>query len=126
MVKASVMINFVLRNTHQTFMYILIWPILYALNTLIFHKNQQNLRTKAFIFAIRTKKGFIFSLRNILLLNEAFSFNSFKISRLWGKRKLNLRTENAFFKSVKNILVLNVAFKKSVLVLIKKYGCRPK
>ena len=51
-----------------------------------FYKNQQNLRTKAFIFAIRTKirtkKGFIFLLRNISVLNEAFSFYSFKILRL--------------------------------------------
>ena len=55
-----------------------------------------------------------------MLLNEASSFYSFKISRLLGKRKLNLRTKKSLFKSVKNILVLNVAFSKSVLVLIKK------
>ena len=54
-----------------------------------------------------------------MLLNEALSFYSFKISRLLGERKLNLRTSTRLFKSVKNILVLDVAFSKSVLVLIK-------
>ena len=66
------------------------------------------------------EKGFIFSLRTILLLNEAISFYSFKISKLLGKGKLNLRTSTSLFKSVKNILVLNEAFSKNVLVLIKK------
>ena len=56
----------------------------------------------------------------ILLLNEAFSFYSFIISRLFGKRKLNLRASTSLFNSLKKILVLNVAFSKSVLVLIKK------
>ena len=56
-----------------------------------------------------------------MLLNEAFSFYFFKISRLWGKRKLNLKTKKAFLKGVKNILVLNIAFSKSGLVL-KKMG----
>ena len=67
------------------------------------------------------EKGFIFSLRTILLLNEAISFYSFKISKLLGKGKLNLRTSTSLFKSVKNISVLNVAFSKSVLVLIKNW-----
>ena len=49
----------------------------YKSYTLIFiYKNQHNLRTKAFFSLkkskIRTKKGFIFSLRTILLFNEAF------------------------------------------------------
>ena len=78
--------------------------------TPIFYKNQQNLRNKAFIFAIRTKirtkKGFIFSLRNISVPNEAFSFYSFKISRLLGKRKLNLRTKKAFLKALRTFWFL--------------------
>ena len=58
-----------------------------------------------------------------MLLNEAFSLYSLKISRLWEKRKSNLRTKKGYFlKSVKNILVLNIAFSKSLLVLIKN-GC---
>ena len=60
-----------------------------------------------------------------MLLNEAFSFYSFKISRLLRKRKLNLRTSPSLFKSVQNILVLNVAFSKRVLVLIKNGCTRP-
>ena len=92
--------------------------------TSIFYKNQHNLRNKAFFSLrseIRSKKR-LFSLRSFLLLNEAFSFYSFKISRLWGKRKLNLRSKKSLYKIVKNISVLNVDFSKSVLVHIKN-GC---
>ena len=55
---------------------------------------------------IRTKKGFVFSLRNILLRNDGISFYSFKISRLWGKRKLNLRTKKAFLKVLRTFRFL--------------------
>ena len=59
-------------------------------NTLIFYKNQHNLRSKAFFFVkkskIEPKKPLLRTLiRTILLPNEAFSFYSFKISRLWRR-----------------------------------------
>ena len=72
--------------------------------------NQHNLiRTKAFFrleVQNKNQKGFIFSLRTIFLLNEAFSFYSFKISRLLGKGKLNLRTKKAFLKSLRTFWFL--------------------
>ena len=91
-----------------------------------FYKNQHNLRTKAF-FSLKKqnkdqKRLYFFDKNHFatLLLYEAFSFYSLKISRLLGKGKLNLRTSTRLFKSVKNILVFNEAFSKNVLVLIKK------
>ena len=47
-----------------------------------------------------------FLVKKILLLNEAFSFYSFKISRIWGKRKLNLRTKKAFLKPLRTFRFL--------------------
>ena len=93
--------------------------------THFFYKNQQNLRTKAFIFAIRTKirtkEGFIFSLRNISVLNEAFSFYSLKY-QYFGEDEVEFKNQKAFFKSVKNIQALMQPFQKACwLVLIKKW-----
>ena len=48
-----------------------------------FYKEPAQFKKQSLFFIkkckIRTKNGFIFSLRNILLLNEAFSFYSIKI-----------------------------------------------
>ena len=89
-----------------------------------FYKNQHNLRTKAF-FSLKKqnkdqKRLYFFDKNHFatLLLYEAFSFYSLKISRLLGKGKLNLRT--SFLKALRTFWFLMKPFQKMWWFLYKK------